>query len=226
MKKTMPKVLIVVGALSLIAAGVLTAYTYIDDYLADQRARDILDQVEYVGWKTMELTEPEDLFYPVRDADELENPDDEPYPEDTENSGEPIKFDILGILEIPKLKRKLPVLDRSQRSLLNISVCRFSGKVEKKPIRLIIAGHNYRSHFGLIHTLEIGDVVLFRMPDGETYRYSVIRLETCHVSEKEAVHAGDDWDITMITCQKPERTMRHVVRCKEIPEVLAPELTA
>jgi len=218
MNKAMPRVLIVVGALSLVAAGVILIYTRLDDYLAGMRAESLLQQILNNGWKPMELSElsEQDPIYSstMRTAIALENPDEEPEPADPDA---PIEFSVLGVLEIPKLKKRLPVLDRSIYPLLNISVCRYTGRVEEKPIRLVIAGHNIRSHFGEISTLEVGDEVLFKTQEGATFRYRMIYSEECHMNNGEAVVAGYEWDLTLLTCKK-ERTMRYLVRFKEVLE--------
>jgi len=215
MKKAMPKVLIVMGALSLITAMALFIYSRVDDYLAGQRSESLLHQVLTDDeWDHLELTEVDSYFSSQeRSAEALENTDDESDPD--EEPGEPIRFSIIGILEIPKLKKRLPVLDRSTYALLNISVCRFSGSVEEKPVRLVISGHNLRSHFGEISTLSVGDEIRFSTKDGEVFRYKMINIEECHKSEGRAVQAGDDWDITLLTCKK-DRTFRTLVRFKEV----------
>lgn len=222
MNKTVPKVLMIMGALSLVAAGALFIYSRVDDYLAGKRAERLLEQVLSDGNATLELIAPNAPFYNRRDVEALENTEDEADAEasgtdeqDSEDSDEPIIFSVIGILEIPKLSKRLPVLDRSIYALLNISACRYSGKVEDKPIRLVIAGHNLRSHFGAIATLEVGDEIIFTTIDGAVFRYSMIYIDACHMSDPAAVQAGDDWDITLLTCQK-NRSMRNLVRFKEI----------
>jgi sortase A len=222
MNKVMPKVLMIMGALSLVVAGALFVYSRVDDYLAGQRADRLLAQVLDEGLSTLELTEPDALFSNrTLDAEALENNEERTLQgteeQDPGAAGAPIRFEVIGILEIPKFNRKYPVLDRSISVLLNISVCRYSGKVEDKPIRLVIAGHNLRSHFGRIATLEAGDEITFTTIDGEKFRYKMIYIESCHMDNPGAVQEGDEWDITLMTCQK-DRSMRDLVRFKEIKQ--------
>lgn len=221
MNRVMPKVLIIMGALSLVVAGALFIYSRVDDYFAGQRAERLLAQVIDEGINTLELTEPNELFSNRRrDADALEN--NEEVTDDSGDqgqgsgvAGEPIRFSVIGILEIPKLNKRFPVLDRSIYALLNISVCRYSGKVEEKPERLVIAGHNLKSHFGRISTLEEGDEIIFTTIEGVAFRYKMTYMESCHMDNPGAVQTGDEWDITLLTCQK-DRSMRFLVRFKEI----------
>ena len=205
----------------LLVAAALFASTRIDDYLAGRRAQSVLQRALVDEWEQSDISDPKILFAaPVPSAAALEIADGElDYEEGAQGpitAGEPLEYSVIGILEIPKLKKKLPVLDRSIGALLNISVCRYSGRVDGKPARLVIAGHNLKSHFGQIITLEPGDEILFTTRDAKTLRYGVVRVDACHQSESEAVQAGGDWDITLLTCKK-ERTMRTLVRCAEIP---------
>ena len=129
-------------------------------------------------------------------------------------------YSTIGIIYIPKLNVRLPVLSECTSALLNVSVCRLSGLVNDKPNRLVIAGHNLKSHFKGLDTLNIGDEVTFTTLAGVTYRYSVSEVAALHKSQGAEVHAIDGWDISLLTC-KSDRTMRTMVRCVEIVETPA-----
>ena len=223
MKKVMPRILIGAGILLLLAAVGLFVYSRLQDYMASQRAQRVLEQVLSDGWNQTEYVVPSSGFNPsLRSVVALENPDDDldedlDDEEDSGGSWEPIVYSVVGILEIPRLSRRLPVLDRSTYPLLNISVCMFSGRIDEKPVRLVIAGHNLRSHFGEIKNLSVGDEVFFTTREEVTLRYSVIRIDACHKDAASAVQEGDDWDLTLLTCQR-DRTMRTLVRCQELSE--------
>jgi len=206
MKNSLSKVLIISGVLLILVAVGLFVYSRIDDHLAGLRAQRLLEQVLSEGWDIVVLDEAEQRTA-SHDPSAIALVNDE---EDQHSSGYAGR-QIIGILEIPSLKLALPVLHASTNALLNISVARYTGDVSDRPERLVIAGHNFDSHFGRIYTLSPGDEILFTTPGGQTFSYSMIRLESCHMSEKEAVQAGDDWEITLLTCQD-DRTMRYLVR--------------
>lgn len=62
----------------------------------------------------------------------------------TEIEGE----DYIGILEIPSLEIVLPVMAEWSDSNLKIAPCRYHGSAYSGD--LVIAGHNYRTHFGAL----------------------------------------------------------------------------
>ena len=135
-------------------------------------------------------------------------------------AAQPVSYSTVGIIYIPKLNVRLPVMSECTDALLNISACRLSGLVNDKPNRLVIAGHNLKSHFKGLDTLNIGDEVTFTTLAGVTYRYSVSEVAALHKSQGAEVHAIDGWDISLLTC-KSDRTMRTMVRCVEIVETPA-----
>lgn len=127
-------------------------------------------------------------------------------------------YSTLGVLQIPAINLKLPIIDGWTDARGNIAPCSIAGSANFKPRRLIIAGHNLKSHFKSLIDLSVGDEVLFTAKNGETFRYSVIEVGQCHRDNPEEVSAGSGWDITLVTC-KTIRTMRTLIRCAEIPDV-------
>ena len=138
-------------------------------------------------------------------------------------------YSTLGIISIPKLGVRLPVLSDWSSSLLNISCCRISGLVLSKPVRLVIAGHNINSHFKGLDTFVPGDGIAFTTKDGVTRFYEATEISTLHKSDVAEVLAADGWDITLLTCKKDNtyRTMaRFVEIASEIPAEISEESTA
>ena len=128
-------------------------------------------------------------------------------------------YSTIGILEIPTLSLQLPVLSECSNALLNVSICKLAGSCDAKPKRLVIAGHNLRSHFGGLKTLSVGDEVYFTTKDMTTYHYTVAEIGECHRENPEVVQEGDGWDMTLVTCQNI-RTLRTLIRCRELPDEL------
>ena len=126
-------------------------------------------------------------------------------------------YSTLGILSIPKLDVRLPVISESTNENLRISCCKISGLANDKPNRLVIAGHNIRSHFKGLDTLQAGDQIAFTAKDGVTYYYSAIEFVDLHKTEGAQVLSTDGWDITLITC-KTDNTWRTVVRFLEMTD--------
>ena len=120
--------------------------------------------------------------------------------------------EYIGVLDIPALGLSLPILLNCDSSLLKLSPCRYTGSFLDDS--LILAGHNYRSHFGSIGNLTGGDAVFFTDVTGEVYTYEVTDVETISGSDTEAMASGD-WDLTFFTCTL-SGTSRIAVRCQRV----------
>lgn len=124
-------------------------------------------------------------------------------------------LDVAGVLSIPDLGLELPVLAQSDEDLLQIAVGCFSGTYAPQPDRLIIAGHNYRGHFGRLDELSIGAAVCFQPLSGEesTYTYTVEAVEWIDADDLDALYTGE-WDMTLLSCNF-DRSKRILIRCRE-----------
>lgn len=103
----------------------------------------------------------------------------------------------IGYLSIPSLNLELPVMSEWDYDRLKSAPCRQFGSVENDD--LVIAGHNYRSHFGSLSQLCTGDLVQFTEMNGKTIHYSV---ETINVITPDSTEEVQDsvWDLILYTC--------------------------
>lgn len=115
----------------------------------------------------------------------------------------------IGFLSIPALKLELPVMSDWDYKKLNLAPCRYSGSYYTDD--LVIAGHNYTSHFGSLKWLEPGTDLYFTNADGLTWHYVVDYAETVKPFAIEEMTTGD-WDLSLFTCTTDGRS-RHTVRC-------------
>ena len=122
----------------------------------------------------------------------------------------------IGRVTIPALGLELPVMSQWSYPNLKIAPCRYQGSAYTGD--LIIAGHNYRTHFGPLKNLGGGDAVLFTDADGNQFRYTVAQVETLAKTAVEEMAAGD-WDLTLFTCTLGGQT-RVTVRCVETKDFL------
>ena len=76
---------------------------------------------------------------------------------------------------------------------------------------LIIAGHNYRSHFNPLKKFVGGEEVIFTDVEGNKFTYKVGDVETMKGTEVERMEAGD-WDLTLFTCTYNGQS-RFALRC-------------
>ena len=119
-------------------------------------------------------------------------------------------WDVDGILSIPDLGLRLPVLADCDDELLKLSVCIYERDGGQEGGRMVIAGHNYRSHFGTLENLSQGAVVSYTPLDGEETAYQVTEITQIDADDYEALEAGE-WDMTLLTCNL-DMTKRILVR--------------
>lgn len=122
--------------------------------------------------------------------------------------------ECVGMIEIPALGLKLPVISEWSDAKLKKAPCRYSGSAYLK--NMIIAGHNYSTHFSGIKRLNPGDSVVFTDADGNVFSYEVTEIETVGGYDIEKMEDGD-WDLTLFTCTNKGKA-RAAVRCREIEE--------
>jgi len=120
----------------------------------------------------------------------------------------------VGVLELPALSLKLPVLSSWSAENGKVAPCRYSGSVYQGD--LIICAHNYSSHFGNLDRLETGDSVTFTDMDGNLYSYRVAQSQVLEGTDVDVIRDGD-WDLTLFTCT-PGGKNRYCLRCTRIEE--------
>ncbi len=185
--------------LLLAAAVMLISYNLWDSYRAEQSQEMLLEEyLEETSSTSEELGE--------------EVPDDY---EDPEMEMPEVKLDSLedgaciGILEIPSLDLKLPVISKWSYPLLKKAPCRYSGSVYEN--NLVIAAHNYRSHFGRLKTLQNGSEVIFTDVAGNQFEYYVTAVEALSAQSVEDMTSGE-WPLSLFTCTVDGKN-RVTVRC-------------
>ena len=118
-------------------------------------------------------------------------------------------YEYVGYVSIPAIGIDLPVMSEWSYPKLKISPCRQFGS--SRTDDLVIAAHNYESHFGKIGTLALGDEVRFTDMDGIENHYTVSAIEVHEPTDVDAVeHSGHD--LVLYTCTYGGKT-RVVVFC-------------
>lgn len=103
----------------------------------------------------------------------------------------------IGCLSIPKLNLDLPIISKWSYDRLKIAPCRQYGSV--KGNNLVIAAHNYRSHFGTLGLLEPNDIIRFSDMNGNVYTYKVIMIGVISPDNIEYIRENK-WDLILYTC--------------------------
>lgn len=116
----------------------------------------------------------------------------------------------IGVLKIPALSLELPVISAWSYPNLKVAPCRYSGSAYLN--NMVVAAHNYQSHFGKLETLSQDDEVSFSDMDGNVFSYKVVEIETLSPYAIEEMTNGD-WDLTLFTCTVGGQS-RVAVRCE------------
>ena len=173
------KKLMTIGLLMIMAALFLTSYNLWDERRANASAAEVLEQIT------------------LPPLDEEATPDYELNP----LMEMPVKtidgFSYIGVLDIPALDISLPIMADWSYPKLKIAPNRYLGSVYRDD--MIIAGHNYRNHFGSLKVLSYGDKITFTDMDGNIFDYEVVDVQELKATDVQLMEDGD-WDLTLFTC--------------------------
>lgn len=205
--------LIAIGALLFLAGASLFAFNEHEARMADRATVNLLP--ELIAAIEQSATEPEALPVP----EETEEPDGTQPPQEPSTEPQPVLFSMtevtiggypyVGYVSIPALELMLPVMADWSYHRLRIAPCLYTGTVMGND--LVILAHNYKSHFGRISQLEMGDEVTFTDMDGVTTHYQVAALDVLSATAVEEMVAGE-YDLTLFTCTYGGKS-RVTLRC-------------
>lgn len=222
--KTKGLILITIGVLCLLSALGLVAYNTYEDYQASLAAHSTLDQiVDYIDELQNDTSEGNSQTIPDSDtsAPEIAPPAHEPvipdYILNPEIEMPSVKIDgeyYIGVLEIPKLQLALPINSTLSMRRLRSTPCRYNGSAYTQD--LVIAAHNYNSHFGNLKQLEHGDLLYFTDMSGNRFTYKVDVIETLIPTAVEEMVNGE-WALSLFTCT-PGGANRVTLRCDIVNE--------
>lgn len=173
-------------------------YNFYEDWHAGQLSKSILTEIKKINTKEtiIQKYQPilQDKEMPTKKIDE---------------------YNYIGELRIESLKLELPVIDQWDYSRLKVAPSRYQGSYYDQ--NLIIAGHNYQSHFGPLLYIDEGAIVELVNVEGEVYRYQVIDTEELEPTEVSILLDGEfeKWDLTLFTCTS-STLARQIIRCKQI----------
>lgn len=126
-------------------------------------------------------------------------------------------YDYVGAVSIPALELTLPVLSEWDYSRLQVAPCRQLGS--SRTDDLVIAAHNYYSHFGRLKELQLGDTVIFTDMDGIVNTYAVAQMDTVDPYDVDSV-LSSAFDLVLYTCTTggQSRTAVFCTRAEEAPQ--------
>lgn len=199
----------ILGAVLILAAGILTGYNILESHRAEKNA------VQAVRVLREEIspaeTVPSETETPVAEIPTAPSvPDYVLFPDMEMPVLRVNGQDYVGMVTIPTLNLELPVISQWSYAALKIAPCRYEGSAYTGD--LILMAHNFESHFGKIKELRPEDRVLFTDMDGNVFSYRVVDMETLPSTAIEEMSAGE-WDLTLFTCTYGGRS-RVTIRCE------------
>ena len=127
-------------------------------------------------------------------------------------------YGYVGYVEIPALGLKLPVMSDWDYTRLEIAPCRQFGSSRKDD--LVIAAHNFESHFGRLKEMSLGNTVTFTDMAGIVNTYRAEMIETLSPKDVEAVQ-NSGYDLVLYTCTR-DGHQRLAVFCNRTGESTVP----
>lgn len=123
---------------------------------------------------------------------------------------------VIGLIEIPELDVKLPIIGKWSYPLLKISICRYSGPLPNEKGNMVLIGHNYKngSHFGKLDKLKKGAAIFITDTKTSTrVRYEVYEIKTIAPTDFKALETFKGPNgLTLLTCINGGND-RQIFRC-------------
>ena len=210
MRRLVPERLcLMLGSALVLAAVCLYVYDRLEDARAGAQAASAVSQLR----QSQSIAAVSETEQPADSAESLPTEDAESESESASASETPassVEREYLGVLTIPVLGLELPVQTEWSKANLKVSPCRQCGSTAGGD--LVIAAHNYKSHFGRLSSLSEGDEVRFTSQDGAEAVYTVERTAQVSPEEPEALREGG-CPLVLYTCTSGGKA-RVVVYCQ------------
>lgn len=115
-------------------------------------------------------------------------------------------FVMIGYIEIPKIGKRLPILEKETVASLEKSVAvRYPDNPKlNEPGNIVIAGHNYRNgqFFSNLKNVATGDTIKITNASGKTLVYTI--YEKYETTPEDVAYinrdVGENTEITLVTC--------------------------
>ena len=128
-------------------------------------------------------------------------------------------YNIEGIIEIPSIELKYPIINKTNDETMKISVTKFWGGTINEEGNYTIVGHNNLdgTMFGKVKKLQKGDTIKLTNLYGETIEYRIFDIyviDPNDVSCTQIVEEGTK-EVTLITCTNGRKN-RLVTKARKI----------
>ena len=128
-------------------------------------------------------------------------------------------YKIEGIIEIPKINIKYPIIDHTNEETMKVSITKFWGPQANEIRNYTVAGHNNKdgTMFGKTKYLQIGDKIILTNLKNETIEYEIFKLYSIDPDDVSCVESVENGtrEITLITCTNGHKN-RLVTKARQI----------
>lgn len=201
----MPKksgiIFVTLGVVLILSALLLFLCNGLEDRYAGQQAESLMDDIHSAITEDADpITKPVEIEIEITESQETFPA--ETFPAEILPAEMPVViidgYEYIGYLSIPDLELELPVMAEWDYSRLKIAPCRHFGS--SRTDDLVIAAHNYKTHFGPLSKLKCGAEVIFTDMDGIANHYVLMKApETLAPDAVDAVQ-NSGYDLVLYTC--------------------------
>lgn len=140
------------------------------------------------------------------------------------NNAEPVKmqyngYDVVGIINIPSINIKYPIINKTNDTTMKYSITKFSGGDINSIGNFTIAGHNNLNGtmFGKVKRLKIGDEIKMTDLYNNTITYQIFDIYSVDPNDVSCLESVDKntREITLITCTNGHLN-RLITKAREI----------
>lgn len=128
-------------------------------------------------------------------------------------------YKVVGIINIPKINIEYPILEKTNKESLKLSITKFWGEKINQKGNVVLAGHNNLNNkmFGKIDKLENGDIIELTDSQMVTVKYQVFDKYIIDPNDINCIFPVEEntREVTLITCTNRDKN-RLVVKAREI----------
>ena len=177
MKKVINVILILLIIAALVVIG-LIIYNYVISKQNDNNLAEVVTEIEEQFSNNTNITEPVNVQY----------------------NG----FDVVGIIEIPSINIKYPIINKTNDTTMKYSITKFSGGEINSIGNFTVAGHNNLNGtmFGKVKKLNIGDQINLTDLYNNTVTYEIFDIYSVDPNDVSCLNSVNEnaREITLITC--------------------------
>lgn len=128
-------------------------------------------------------------------------------------------YKVVGIINIPKINIEYPILEKTNKESLKLSITKFWGEKINQKGNVVLAGHNNLNNkmFGKIDKLENGDIIELTDIQMVAVEYQVFDKYIIDPNDINCIFPVEEntREVTLITCTNRDKN-RLVVKAREI----------